>query len=78
MKMLIHVLQVWVASRYSERIVMYVGLIFQELRVSAVGRYSQRVVIYVSLIIQELGSIGWQPIITGPPASCNSGVTQSS
>jgi hypothetical protein len=77
-KMLNRVLQVWAASRYYERIIMYVGLIFQELGVSVAGRYSRRVVIYVSLIIQELGSVGWQPIIPGPPASRNSGVTQSS
>jgi hypothetical protein len=50
-KMLIPVLQVSAASRYSEQIVMYVGLIFQELGVSAAGRYSQRVIIYVSMII---------------------------
>jgi hypothetical protein len=50
-KMLIGVLKVLAASRYSERIVMYVGLHFQELGVSAAGRYSQWVVIYVSLII---------------------------
>jgi hypothetical protein len=49
--MLIGVLKVLAASRYSERIVMYVGLHFQELGVSAAGRYSQWVVIYVSLII---------------------------
>jgi hypothetical protein len=77
-KMLIPVLHVSAASRYSEWIVMYVGLIFQELWVSAAGLYSQRVAIYVSMIIQELGSVSWQPIIAGPPASRNSVVTQSS
>jgi hypothetical protein len=77
-KMLIRVLQVSAANRYSKQIIMYVGLIFQELGVSAACRYSQRVVIYVSMIIQELGSVGWQPIIAGLPASRNSRVTQSS
>jgi hypothetical protein len=74
--MLILVLQVSAASRYSQQIIMYGGLILQELGVSepilSVGRHIRK------FDHPGTGKCGWRLIIAAPPAFRNFGVTQSS